>query len=111
MQCTKEEFMQLLGYPREWLDYGMYPDELFEIQVQHYSPEHKEGAEHDRNGAFHWWLKKQPSKEQLLRIVKLSALDPDQLMGADVRTYLRKAASADSEVINSIDSLESSRNP
>lgn len=106
MRFTKEEFLQLLEYPAEWLDHDMYPNELFEFQVQHYSPGHEVGAEHDRNGAFHWWLKRQPSKQQLLRLVQLSALDPDPLLGADVRAYLRKAANADPEVINLIDSLQ-----
>lgn len=76
----------------------MYPDELFEIQVSNYKPGHEEGSEHDRNGAFHWWLRRNPSKEQLIKLAKLTHLDPDQLMANDVKNYIKNATNYDNEV-------------
>lgn len=94
----KEEFVKLMNYPKEWLDWGMYPDELFEGQVALYKPGDERGSEHDRNGAFHWWLKRSPTKEQLKKLVALTFLDPDSLMGEDVRTYIEKANNCDDEI-------------
>ena len=53
MPMTKIEFLKLMRFPTEWDTLGMYPDELFAFQLAHYEPGHEEGAEHDRNGAFH----------------------------------------------------------
>jgi hypothetical protein len=46
----KKEFLKLLSFPNQWIEYDMYPDELFLIQKKEFRPEHT------RNGAFHWWL-------------------------------------------------------
>ena len=51
---TKDQFLSLMGFPKEWDVWGMYPDELFEAQLSLYQPGDEQGAEHDRNGAFHW---------------------------------------------------------
>lgn len=90
-KMTRAEFLKLMRFPKEWDTWGMYPDELFQAQVQLYKPGDERGAEHDRNGAFHWWLKRDPSKEQLLNLARLTGLDDDQLMAEDVRRYIRKA--------------------
>jgi hypothetical protein len=95
---TKLEFLQVMKFPKEWDDWGLYPDELFEIQVAHYKPGHENGSEHDRNGAFHWWLCKEPNSETLIKLVKLTHLDPDPLMAADIRSYIRKAKHFNPEV-------------
>ncbi len=88
---TKLEFLRLMRFPAEWLDLEMYPDELFEWQVKGYKPGHESGAEHDRNGAFHWWLKKTPSKVELQKLVHLAAVDPDTFLSNDVRNYIRRS--------------------
>lgn len=102
---NKSKFMQLMSIPKAWDEYGMYPEELFAGQVEHFHRDHSEvnqehvgGSEHWRNGMFHWWLKRQPSKEELLKLVMLSRLDPDQLMAQDVRSYIARAKNADSDV-------------
>jgi hypothetical protein len=95
---TKSEFLNLMRFPGEWVSLGMYPDELFQWQLSGYEPGHENGAEHDRNGAFHWWLRRQPSKTELENLVRLAALDPDPLLGEDLRQYIRKAAAFDEQV-------------
>jgi hypothetical protein len=95
---TKTEFIQLMHFPGEWLSLGMYPDELFQWQLSSYVPGHELGAEHDRNGAFHWWLRQQPTKEQLRSLLKLAALDPDAGLSNDVRKHLRSVAAFDGEL-------------
>lgn len=92
---TKEEFLQLMRFPAEWLSMGMYPDELFQRQLSGYEPCHEEGSEHDRNGAFHWWLKRNPTTDELEKLLRLAALDPDPLLGNDVRRYIRAAGAFD----------------
>ena len=88
---THDEFLRLMKFPKEWLEWEMIPDELARMQVERYEPGHEKGSEHDRNGAFHWWLKRSPDNVQLDKLEKLSFLDPDQIMAADVRKYIAKA--------------------
>ena len=90
--------MKLMQFPREWEELGMYPEELFEIQINHYKPGHEEGSEHDRNGAFHWWLKKNPNKNELINLAILANRDPDKLMGDDIKKYIRKSKYYDKDV-------------
>jgi hypothetical protein len=63
-----------------------------------YEPGMEHASEHDRNGAFHWWLKTLPDKAVLTQLIALSYLDPDQLMAADIRSYIALAAHADKEI-------------
>ncbi len=95
---TKFEFMHLMHIPSQWDEWGMYPDELFAEQISRYESGHEEGAEHDRNGMFHWWLRRQPTKEQLKKLAQLTLLDPDPLMGEDVRNYIRQSPYCDEEI-------------
>lgn len=95
---NKTEFLQLMGFPHEWLSSGMYVDDLFAWQLAGYVPGHEEGAEHDRNGAFHWWLRKNPDKPHLSRLLHLAASDPDPLLGLDVLSYIEKSPQYDDEL-------------
>ena len=88
---TKSEFLKLMRFPTEWESLGMYPDELFAGQLAIYKPGDEQGAEHDRNGAFHWWLRRKPSEEELEALYRLASLDPDPLLGQDLLQYLDKA--------------------
>lgn len=97
-KISKRDFLRLLRFPIQWLDWEMYPDELFEVQVSRYEPGHESGSEHDRNGAFHWWLRRDPTREQLRKLVHLSFLDPDQHMAQDVRRYIAQAKNCDAEI-------------
>lgn len=87
-----------MRFPEEWGSLDMYPDELFRRQLSGYEPGHENGAEHDRNDAFHWWLRRQPSKATLMNLVRLAAVDPDPLLGEDLRHYIRKADAFDKQV-------------
>lgn len=87
-----------MNFPHEWLDWNMLPKEFLVLSLANYSAGDEKSSEHDRNGAFHWWLKRTPSKDILIRLSKLSWLDPDQIMASDVRNHIRKSANFDSEV-------------
>lgn len=85
---TKAEFLKLMSYPAEWLEWNMYPDELWEKQFQLYQKGDERGSEHDRNGAFHWWLKQDIASDQLQKLILLTFKDPDPIMAADVRRHI-----------------------
>ena len=87
-----------MRFPKEWQLLEMYPDEVFELQVAEYEPGHEESAEHYRNGAFHWWLARKPSKEHLLNLARLITRDPEQQMAEHLKTYVRQATHFDSEI-------------
>jgi len=87
-----------MNFPAEWELWGMYPDELFDTQMSRHRPGHEDGSEHDRNGAFQWWIRKSPSKDQLSKLLKLTYLDPDSHMANDVRDRLRRAENYDKEL-------------
>jgi hypothetical protein len=92
MKHTKAEFLKLMNFPKEWLEWEMYPDELFEFQISAYEPGNERGSEHDRYGAFHWWIRRDPPEEAINKLFKLTFLDPKQLMAEDARKYLRKCS-------------------
>jgi len=94
----KAEFARLMAYPAEWLEWDMYPDELFEQQLNLYHPGDERAAEHDRNGAFHWWLKRNLTADQLEKLVALSFKDPDPLMAEDVRHYIASRTDLPQEI-------------
>jgi hypothetical protein len=95
---TRSQFLALMKFPPEWDEYGMYPEELFQWQASGYEQGHEEASEHDRNGAFHWWLRRNPSKDQLEKLLRLARADPDAALGQDVRAYVRKADRFDSDL-------------
>ena len=104
MKFSKEEFLRLMEFPDEWLHLDMYPDELFVANSAGYEPGHENSSEHDRNGAFHWWLKQVPTKKQLQKLVVLTYADPDQLRAGDARKYIAKAKSCDDEILELLNS-------
>ncbi len=85
------EFLELMGFPKEWNEWEMYPEELSKIQISCYEAGDEESPEHTRNGAFHWWLKNNPTNDTLSKLLELSYLDPESHMGDDIRRYIRKA--------------------
>jgi hypothetical protein len=88
LAMNKFAFLNLMGYPSEWLEWNMYPDELFEKQLHMYRQGDERGAEHDRNGAFHWWLKQDITADQLKKLILLTFKDPDPIMAGDVRKHI-----------------------
>jgi len=102
-----EEYLKLMQFPSEWEHWNMLPNkDWFKELINTYEPGNENASEHDRNGAFHWWLRKEPTEEQLIKLVKLSFLDPEPLMAGDVRNYIRKAKNftkkVESEINNAI---------
>jgi len=95
---TKDEFLALMKIPSEWQELGMVPEELSKIQIERYKPGHEEAPEHDRSGAFHWWLKQDPSEEQLKKLMYLASIDPESLMGYDLKQYIEKAKNYTADV-------------
>ncbi|MBT2116106.1 hypothetical protein KK141_01060 [Dyella sp. LX-66] len=80
-----------MKFPPEWEEWGLYPDELFLEQWALYRSGDEAGSEHDRNGAFHWWLRQKPGLEILEKLLVLTELDRDPVMALDVRRYVEKA--------------------
>lgn len=100
---TKDEFLAILHFPAEWISLGLYPDELFALQLAEYEPEHLESSEHTRNGAFTWWLHKSPSAEILEKLVRASSSDPDIHLKADVQARIRESRCFDVRVRKALD--------
>lgn len=82
---TRQEFIRLMQYPREWIEWEMLPDALIDRQIAGYLPGSERASERYRYEAFHWWLQKKPSEEILLKLIKLSYFDPDPLMSYALR--------------------------
>lgn len=97
------EYLELMEFPAQWQMYGLIPPELISRMIAAYEPGMESASEHDRNGFFHWWLKRSPSKDVLIKLVELSFLDPDQLMAGDVRRYIARSEAFDEEVAALID--------
>lgn len=92
----------MMQFPPEWESWCLVPEEWLRGALASYVPGNEQGSEHDRHGAFQWWLKREPSKGILLKLAQLSWLDPDQQMAAYVRECISKAATHDEEVADAI---------
>lgn len=100
---TRNEFIQLMQYPREWCEWDMLPVELIDAQIAEYQPGSEHAAEHYRNAAFHFWLRRNPGKTILLKLIKLSYLDPDPLASYAFRKeHLANAENTDEEVAQAL---------
>lgn len=100
---TKEEFAKLMQFPREWLEWGMLPDELLQGQIAEYESGSESAAEHYRREAFYYWLRRRPSKEVLLKLARLTFLDPDPLMAYCLRKDdIASAQNADEDVVRAV---------
>src|SRR3954453_7738676 len=90
---SKLEFMQRMHFPADWHYWEMYSDDLYDKQLASYEPGNEEASEHFRNGAFHWWLARNLSDEQLIKLVFLTTQDPDRKMAQDVRRHILRRSS------------------
>lgn len=98
---NQSEFLQLMRYPKEWVLWDMLPEEVVRVQLAEYEPGSERASEHYRNGTFHFWLRQEPSKEILIKLARLSFLDPDPLMAEWLRNdYIAKAENDDEEVLS-----------
>jgi len=96
------DWLKLMQFPPEWLGWQLIPTELAAIQLAGYDPEHEGAPEHDRHGAFQWWLKRNPSPETLVQLARLSWLDPDQPMALYVRECITKQPGCNTEVTDAL---------
>lgn len=101
---TRNEFIQLMQYPREWLEWEMLPDELIDAQIAEYQPGSAHTTERYRHAAFHYWLQRRPSNATLLKLIRLSYLDPDPMSSYVLRKeHLARAENAnDPEVAQAL---------
>lgn len=74
----KKLFLSRLMAHIDWMNFGMYPDELFMIQVIRHKKRHEQSSEHNRNGMFQFWLNKKMSNEEMIKLKKLALLDCDK---------------------------------
>ncbi|ALG68212.1 hypothetical protein [Beggiatoa leptomitoformis] len=86
----KAYFVKMMRFPNEWVTWGMYPNELFKIQLIDYEPGSESASEHYRYGAFQWWLHQKLTLDTIRKYVDLTHLDPDPLMGESARRDLEK---------------------
>lgn len=101
---THAEWLRLMKFPSEWMEWHMIPDELAECQLNGYEAGHEDAPEHDRHGAFQWWLEREPDAGVLATLARLSWLDPDPLMGAYVRRLISSQPCCDDAVRETLQS-------
>ena len=100
---TRNEFIQLMQYPREWREWSMLPDALLDAQMAEYQPGSEQNAGRYRNAAFHFWLQQRPGKAILMKLIRLSYLDPDPLASYAFRKeHIANAENLDEEVAQAL---------
>ena len=87
---TKNKLAEILHFPKEWLEWKMYPQEMFLEHRKLFQPGNESDSENERNETFHHWLSRELTEDQLLRLIKLSQLDPDPTMSSNVRDHINK---------------------
>ncbi len=85
---TKLQFLRRMHFPSDWQYWDMYTDELYQRQLESYEPGNEKAPKHFRNGAFHWWLKRDLSDALLTKLIFLTTRDPDRGMARDVRSHI-----------------------
>ena len=85
---NKIEFLNLMKYPNEWIEWDRYPEELANLQISQYELGNEMASEHDRFSAFIWWLSNYRSKSDLETLLRLADLDVDKGMADDARTRI-----------------------
>jgi hypothetical protein len=87
---TKDKLAEILLFPKEWLEWKMYPDSLFFEHRNQFQPGNESDSENERSETFHHWLSKELTEDQLLKLVKLSQLDPDPTMAKTIQDHIEK---------------------
>ena len=87
---TKSRRAELLEFPKEWLTWEMYPDELFETHRKSFQPGNESESENERNETFHFLLSKEPTEDQLSHLTRLSLLDPDHMIAEKIQDHIQK---------------------
>jgi hypothetical protein len=96
------DWLELMLFPPEWSDWQLIPTELAAVQLGGFRPEHQGAPEHDRHGAFQWWLSRNPDPEILVQLARLTWLDPDQPLGLYVRECIAKQPGCNVEVADAL---------
>lgn len=90
-----------MNLPREWLEWGLLPEEFWQQQYRVFlevnlltqssdgSQHHCADSEHYRFGLFNYWLAKKPGQAVLAQLEQLAQLDPDQLMASDALRLIK----------------------
>ncbi len=86
----KTQLAEILGFPKEWLAWRMYPDDLFLKHRKLFQPGNESDSENERCEAFHHWLSRELKEDQLLKLTQLAQLDPDPLMAMNIQSHIRK---------------------
>jgi hypothetical protein len=90
------DYLELMRFPKEWQEWQMVPDEEYIAdKIFHLKPGMEHTPEHGRHEAFHYWLSRDPSTEQLGVLTTLSFLDPDAEMGESIRAEILKLGNCD----------------
>lgn len=87
---TKNKLAEILHFPKEWLAWKMYPEELFLAHRKTFQPGNESDSENERNETFHYWLSRELTEDQLLKLIKLSQLDPDPMMAENIQAHISK---------------------
>jgi hypothetical protein len=86
-----DDYLELMRFPTEWQEWDMVPDDDYIAdRIFHLKPGNEHTPEHARHEAFHYWLAREPSSDQLQLLAKLSLLDPDAEMGESIRAEILK---------------------
>jgi hypothetical protein len=99
---NRDAYLSLMQFPKEWTDWEMVPGLFVDLQSAQYEPGHEDGSEHDRHGVFQWWLKQNPTAEQLVLLARLSWIDPDPLMAGYVRECIQAQPNFSAAVADAI---------
>jgi hypothetical protein len=103
---TKNKMAEVLHFPKEWLEWKMYPESIFLEHRKHFQPGNESDSENERNDAFHHWLSRELTEDQFTKLIKLSFLDPDPTMAEDVRDHIRKHKNCPQKVKKSLQQQE-----
>ena len=95
---TKSRLAEILEFPKEWVTWEMYPDELFNAHRKAFQPGNESDSENERNEVFHFWLSKELTEDQLTQLAKLSLLDPDPIMAEKIQDHIQKHKNCTSSV-------------
>lgn len=95
------ELVDRLRYPTVWTEKGLYPEDLYQMQLAAFVAEAQTrdilpeeyrpigGTEHYRYGAFRYWLQRNPGSDTLHSLMEAAVADPDPPMaGAAIKDLL-----------------------
>jgi len=87
---TKNKLAEILHFPKEWLEWKMYPDSLFFDHRKQFQPGNESDSENERSETFHHWLSRELTEDQIIKLIKLSQLDPDPMMVENIQSHITK---------------------